>query len=252
MPASSVVTSSDHELGPLLGLTCLVLEDDEHIRSALTRMLVVRGASAIVHSSFAAAVTYLASPNPMPNVALIDLVLGDGFGLQLAEALHERECAFIVLTGHGNLHRVAALRAGAWAVLQKPADIIELESALVLAAGRSSFLRRGREGRRACERSVPTTRQRERSNALRALPSCAHSDPRLVGACGSLREGLTRMQGRVLCAMRHGLTEPEIAARLGVAPQTARKHTAVVRGRLGLKHNREAVARLFAALAGVP
>jgi LuxR family maltose regulon positive regulatory protein len=64
-----------------------------------------------------------------------------------------------------------------------------------------------------------------------------------VSADRFLPEPLSQRELEVLALMAAGLTNREIARRLVISPETVKKHTAAIYGKLGVKNRTEAAAR---------
>ncbi|MCO4764204.1 MAG: response regulator [Myxococcales bacterium] len=114
------------------GLQILVIDDDDVLRQRMARALTRRGlrvqtASGVVEAEAAAK----ADP---PDLALVDLRMPDGDGLQLLRTLLELkpDMRVIMLTGYGSIATaIDAVRAGAWHYLPKPADAGEVVAAFL-------------------------------------------------------------------------------------------------------------------------
>jgi DNA-binding transcriptional MerR regulator len=74
-----------------------------------------------------------------PQVAIIDLLISGGAGLELCRAVHARGIAVLAVSSVAT--RDAALEAGASAFLQKPLEPLHLVSTVKDLLGRSSYLR---------------------------------------------------------------------------------------------------------------
>ncbi|QJR10458.1 Response regulator protein TmoT [Usitatibacter rugosus] len=100
-----------------------VLDDDEHVRIALARLLRAAGFEVRTHASPA---SYLAEPATVsPCCLVLDERMPEVSGLEMQEALVREGSAvpIIFLTGHGDIPMsVRAMRAGAIDVLTKPVD----------------------------------------------------------------------------------------------------------------------------------
>ena len=112
--------------------TLLIVEDDEVLRDQLARAMERRGFKPFAVGSVAEA---LATAKAMPpRYAIVDLSLTDGSGLQVVEALEQRdpEARALILTGYGDIPTaVAAARIGAIDYIAKPATADEIMAALV-------------------------------------------------------------------------------------------------------------------------
>ena len=105
---------------PLLGSVVLVVEDSRHACEALRLICQRSGARIRRAESLASAERHLRSYRP--SIAVIDLGLPDGSGLELIRRLSRtvpRICAIVATSGDETL-REAALAAGADAFLPKP------------------------------------------------------------------------------------------------------------------------------------
>jgi PAS domain S-box-containing protein len=101
----------------------LIVDDDPGLRDAIARTLSSRGYTPMAASTAQEALDRIAECTPM--VALIDLKLEKGSGMDLIRAVRERdwptEC--IVLTGHASQKTaIEALNLGAYGYVQKPHD----------------------------------------------------------------------------------------------------------------------------------
>ena len=120
-------------------LTALIVDDDESSARALARLVKDEGYVPYTVSNLAEARKRI--EEQPPAVALVDLMLPDGHGLELHETLTELapDCAVIVITGHATVDTaVDALRRGVADYLTKPLDLPRLKSVFV-------HLRRQRE-----------------------------------------------------------------------------------------------------------
>ncbi|HMM36296.1 MAG TPA: sigma-54 dependent transcriptional regulator, partial [Thermoanaerobaculia bacterium] len=115
----------------------LVVEDDPGARRALAELLVELGHEPAEVGTVAEALASLeGSP---PDVAIVDLGLPDGDGLDVVRAA-PGATAVLVLTGQGSVRNaVEAMKAGAHDFLVKPLRLPQLRAALELLAGRVSL-----------------------------------------------------------------------------------------------------------------
>jgi len=111
--------------------TVLVVDDDEPLRTRLSRALAGRGYQTMVAGDASEALAI--ARESFPEYAVIDLRLGAESGLELIRQLLELEPAMriVVLTGYGSIATaVEAIRLGAADYLTKPADAEQVSRAL--------------------------------------------------------------------------------------------------------------------------
>jgi FixJ family two-component response regulator len=113
-----------------------VLDDDESLRRALTRVLRIGGFSTV---EFACGEEFLKSWRLDPPACLVlDLEMPGVSGMEILETLKAAKAQFpiIVITAHDAPHvREQSMRRGAVAYLRKPADIAGLLDAVTHAVG---------------------------------------------------------------------------------------------------------------------
>jgi two-component system response regulator RegA len=105
----------------------LIVEDDDVLRSRLARAFRARGFE-VREAADAASGLRLAREDP-PELALVDLRLPDGSGLDAVRSLRELDpgTSVVVLTGYGSIATaLEAIRLGATHYLTKPADVEEI------------------------------------------------------------------------------------------------------------------------------
>jgi len=188
--------------------------------------IVLSGLSALVESDgglvLAAAAKTVAealSCTDEPDVAVVDLQLPDGDGIELGAALKRRwpELRVVVLTMHGDDHAVVrSLGAGLNGYLLKDSDPEDLLAAIHSAAGGALVLGRG---------------------ASAAVVAAAAYGPR-TGALGSL----DARDLEILDLLVQGLPTSQVAARLFLAPKTIRNRVSEMLGKLGVTTREEAIA----------
>lgn len=105
----------------------LIVDDDLDFISSLARLVQQEGYSVRVAKTLEEARREL--QEGIPDVALIDLLLPDGDGIQLVRELTlTGSTKVLVITGYAGVdNAVAALRAGVTDYLQKPFDIEQLK-----------------------------------------------------------------------------------------------------------------------------
>jgi DNA-binding NarL/FixJ family response regulator len=158
------------------------------------------------------------------DVALVDLGLPDGSGLDVVAAIRSRSTpAALILTMNDDRALILqALRAGATGYLLKGATRGEIVDAVrATATGGSVF------------GAIP-------AEVVLAAASGKQADP--VAALG-----LTVREGEILKLLAEGLTNSEIARRLFLAPKTVRNQVSVILSKLGAE-DREAASRRARAL----
>jgi two-component system, cell cycle sensor histidine kinase and response regulator CckA len=111
--------------------TILVVDDDEGMTDNLKDILEDEGY--IFHSASNCADALSLAENQRPRVALLDLKLPDGSGLNLMAGLKKinPDCVCIMVTAYADLDSaVSAIEKGAFQYLQKPVRTIELMKVL--------------------------------------------------------------------------------------------------------------------------
>jgi two-component system, NtrC family, response regulator AtoC len=124
------------------GTRVLVLEDDASLSEILCEELAARGFRPMPAESVAEALAHLKAFEF--EVALLDLMLPDGSGIEVLRHLTEEGLATeaIVLTGYAQVQTaIEAMKLGAYDYLSKPVRMEEVE-ALVLKAAEKASLRR--------------------------------------------------------------------------------------------------------------
>ena len=128
---------------PPAGPTVFIVDDDEAVRKAVSRLLRSAGIAAAV---FASPREFLAQYNPAtPGCLVLDMAMPEVDGLQLQTALNEKGCILpiIFLTGHGDVSKsVQAMKQGAFDFLSKPVKDKDLLTAVRAAIERDTIVRR--------------------------------------------------------------------------------------------------------------
>jgi len=181
---------------PTPGHTVFMVDDDEAVRKAISRLLRSAGIASAV---FASPSEFLAQYNPdTPGCLVLDMAMPDLDGLQLQTALNEKGCILpiIFLTGHGDVSKsVQAMKQGAFDFLSKPAKDKDL-----LTAVRAAF-----------ERDTVVRQERAKLSEIRT---------RL--------DALTPREREVLQHVVSGKLNKQIAGDLGIAEATVKMHRAHV------------------------
>ena len=190
----------------------LLAEDQAMVRGALSALLSLEDDIEIVAEASRGDEVLPAALDTLPDVALLDIEMPGGDGLEAAAVLHERlpSCLVLILTTFGRsgyLRR--AMEIGAVGFLLKDAPASEL----------AEGIRRAVKGERVV-------------------------DPALAAA--ALSEGdnpLTEREREVLAASEGGATIDDIAARLYLSEGTVRNYLSTAIKKLGAR-NRVEAARL--------
>jgi two-component system response regulator DesR len=190
----------------------LLAEDQAMVRGALSALLSLEDDIEIVAEASRGDEVLPAALDTLPDVALLDIEMPGGDGLEAAAVLHERlpSCLVLILTTFGRsgyLRR--AMESGAVGFLLKDAPASDLAEAI----------RRAVKGERVV-------------------------DPALAAA--ALSEGdnpLTEREREVLAASEIGATIEDIAARLYLSEGTVRNYLSTAIKKLGAR-NRVEAARL--------
>ena len=169
-----------------------LVDDDEAVRRGLTEILAGEG---LAVQSYANAEAFLAECNAQSTgCILLDIRLPGLDGLQAQEILNTRniELPVIFLTGHGDVPMsVRAMKAGAYDFLQKP---VVADSLLARVYGALRLDERRR-------------RQHEKSNCAKALIAF-----------------LTPREKEILDLLLDGISNKEVAKKLGLSPRTVEIH----------------------------
>lgn len=203
-------------------LRVMVVDDHALVRAAI-RQAISSPEIEVVAEAATAAATLEMAPDVAPDVLLLDLGLPDRSGLQVLRELRDRlPCMqVIVLTVSGSPRDVhEAVRAGAAGYLTKDLDPAALFRAIDGI----------RHGQLAMSRTIAAEAIRElREDWIRARNAS--------GDCLTVREE------EVLSLVADGLTDRQIAARLGVSRRTAEAHVGHILHKLGARNRAQAVGR---------
>jgi DNA-binding NarL/FixJ family response regulator len=206
----------------------LLVDDHTAFRQPLAYILAREAAFEVVEAkSVAEALPLL----PGIDVAVVDLDLPDGSGLEVIRALRATAtaAASLVLTAGGSERdRAAAVEAGAAGILHKTASIAEIVEGIRRAAAGEHLL----SPREMIELLRFASQQRERDLARH----------RALGQ-------ITPRERAVLQALANGLTDKEIGQQLRISADTVRTHMGNILGKLGLESRLQAL--IFAVQHGL-
>jgi FixJ family two-component response regulator len=191
--------------------TVFVVDDDEAVRKAVSRLLRSAGIAATV---FASPGEFLAQYDPArPGCLLLDMAMPDFDGLQVQTALNEKGCILpiIFLTGQGDVSKsVQAMKQGAFDFLSKPVKDKDLLAAV----------------RAAIERDT-----------------VARSEQAKVSEIRSRIDTLTPREREILNHVVSGNLNKQIAGHLGITLATVKMHRARVMAKMKVQSVAE-LARL--------
>lgn len=176
--------------------TIFLVDDDESVLRGLGRLL---GAVGYATKPFASPAEFLAQlSGDTPGCAVLDLRMPGLNGLELQQSMEAKGCHLpvIFITGHGDVPAsVRAMKAGAVDFLLKPFDEQHLLGAIAQALRKDAVARTGRT----------------ETAALQARHA-----------------SLTPREREVCALVAQGLTNKEIALRLGTTEKTIKVHRARV------------------------
>lgn len=189
-------------------LTALVVEDQTIVREMLTELLQQDSRFVAVLSVGSAHEVREAAERARPDLAILDVMLPDGHGLDLLDEFRRRfpRARVVVLTAHSSVeiaHRAAKL--GAHGIVMKGASLGELRMAVdrVLAGGIYHC-----------------------AATAKLLQSSIANPPR--------PDPLSRRQRQILQLVARGASSKEIALELGLSEKTVSNHRAAIMRKLGI------------------
>jgi FixJ family two-component response regulator len=143
--------------------TVFVVDDDDAVRKAISRLLRSAGMAVAV---FASAGEFLSQYDPAaPGCVVLDLAMPDFNGLQLQTILGNKGCTLpiIFLTGHGDVPKsVQAMKHGAFDFLTKPVNAKKLLPAIHAAIERDAVTRQAQAELSGIRARLDTLTPRER------------------------------------------------------------------------------------------
>ena len=195
-------------------ITVMIVDDHEVVRRGIAELVDRAEGMTVVAEASSVADGVRRADLVRPQIVLVDLQLADGTGIEVLRALRERlpETRAIVLTSFDDDDALAAaLDEGAAAYLLKSVRGAEITEVIrAVAAGRTLLDRR------------TVTRHRAR-----------HDDP---------TDGLTPSELRVIELIGEGMSNREIAERLGIVEKTVKNHITSVLAKMGLQRRTQVAA----------
>jgi len=203
--------SKPERTGPI---TVMIVDDHEVVRRGIAEVVERADGMTVIAEAGSVADGVRRATLVHPQILLVDLQLPDGTGIDLINAvrkLHPDVRAIVLTSFDDDDALTAALEAGASAYLLKSVRGAEITDVVrAVASGRTLL----------DERTV--TRRR-----------AGHDDP---------TENLTPSEMKVLDLIGEGLSNREIAERLGVAEKTVKNHITSLLAKMGLQRRTQVAA----------
>lgn len=195
----------------------MLVDDHTMVRKGLATFLKIYDELLLVGEAETGAAAIKLCPEVKPDVILMDMLMPDMDGAQATQSIRQQfpDVQVLVLTSfkEGELIK-KALEAGAIGYLLKNVSADELAKAI-----RSAYAGRATLSPEAAQSLVATTN----------LPPAPGLD-------------LTEREREVLAAMVDGLSNTQIAVRLGVSASTIKSHVSNILSKLGVASRTEAVS----------
>ncbi len=203
-------------------ITAFLLDDHEVVRQGVRALLESSGQVTVVGEAATAAEALARVPALHPDVAILDVRIPDGNGIEVCRELRSTvgtNC--LMLTSYSDDDALfEAIMAGASGYVLKQVRGNELLSAVLRVAAGESLLDPAITGR-----------------VLQRLRSPSPQDERLAR--------LTDQERRILALIAEGLTNRQIAAELFLAEKTIKNYVSNLLAKLGMERRTEAA--VFAA-----
>ncbi len=195
-----------------------LLDDHEIVRHGLRDLLESAGDIEVVGEAGTAAQALLRIPAAKPNVAVLDVRLPDGNGVEVCREIRSQhpEIQCLMLTSFADDEALFdAIMAGAAGYLLKQIRTIDLVAAVRTVAGGQTLL---------------DTRATEM--VLHRLRHGTESDQRL--------KHLTDQERKILLLLADGLTNRQIAEKLNLAEKTIKNYVSNLLSKMGMERRTQA------------
>ncbi|MET9631189.1 response regulator transcription factor [Lentzea sp. NPDC006480] len=200
--------------------TVFVVDDQAMVRESFVALLDAQPGIEVVGSAGDGAEAVRGIENLNPDVVLMDVRMPTMDGLEATRRLRDHPCRVIVLTTfHLDEYVYEALRGGASGYLLKDAPAAELIHAVHVVAAGEALL-------------SPAVTKRLIAEFAR------HAPPPVRPAA---LESFTGRETEILRHLARGLSNLEIADRLGLSEQTVKTHVSRVLAKLGARDRAQAI-----------
>lgn len=180
--------------------TIFLVDDDESVLKAITRLLRVRGYRV---QSFASPSAFLSDhDSSIPGCAILDIAMPDLDGLALQQALGASgSCRPVIfLTGRGDIPTtVRAMRAGAVDFLTKPVSDADLLMAVAQAEQKDEEIRIAEAGRTSFNTRIAMLTPREREVMQHVV--AGRLNKQIAGDLGTVEKTVKVHRGRVMAKL---------------------------------------------------
>jgi DNA-binding NarL/FixJ family response regulator len=208
-----------------MGLTVFILDDHELVRTGLRSLLEAEGDITVVGEAATAAEALARIPAVRPQVAILDVRLPDGSGIEVCRDIRSRhpEINCVMLTSYADDEaHLAAVMAGASGYVLKQVGGTDLVD----------DIRRVGAGQALLDPAIA-------EQVLDRLHHGKREDPRLAD--------LTPQERQILELVAEGQTNRQIADVMHLAEKTVKNYVSVMLGKMGMERRTQAatfVARL--------
>jgi DNA-binding NarL/FixJ family response regulator len=199
-----------------------LVDDHELVRGGLRSLIGAEPDLSVVGEAATAAEAVERIPTTRPDVTVLDLNLPDGSGVEVCRAVRSADATarFLVLTSVADDDAVlAAILAGAQGYVLKHVRANDLLADI-----------------RTVARGASVLDQRTREQVLERLR-------RTAGNRHALVDGLSGQEELVFELLAEGLTNRDIAGRLGLAEKTVKNYVSNLLAKLGMSRRTEAAVR---------